>query len=84
MMTAPPAAVEADPDPEIVTDTQRLRPAASEVERLWADNTKARELLGWTPEFAGREGFRRGIRETLAWFADPANLARYKPDEYNI
>ena len=71
-------------DVEIVTDAQRLRPAASEVERLWADNAKARDLLGWSPEYAGLDGFRRGIAETVAWFRDPANLARYKPDEYNI
>ncbi len=71
-------------DVEIVTDAQRLRPAASEVERLWADNAKARDLLGWSPEYAGLDGFRRGIAETVAWFRDPANLAKYKPDEYNI
>ena len=32
---------------EIITDEQRLRPEKSEVERLWASNTKARVLLGW-------------------------------------
>ena len=71
-------------DVEIVTDAQRLRPAASEVERLWADNAKARDLLGWSPEYAGLDGFRRGIAETVAWFRDPTILAKYKPDEYNI
>lgn len=69
---------------EIETDEQRLRPEASEVERLWADNAKARRLLGWSPEFGGREGFARALAETVAWFGQPANLGRYKADRYNI
>lgn len=69
---------------EIETDDQRLRPAKSEVERLWASNDKARELLGWVPRHGGREGFVRGLAKTAAWFQDPANLAAYKADTYNI
>lgn len=69
---------------EVVTDEQRLRPELSEVERLWADNTKAKELLGWSPDYAGRKGFRRGLAETVSWFSDPANLQKYKVDRYNI
>lgn len=69
---------------EIETDNQRLRPEKSEVERLWADNGKARELFGWSPAYAGREGFRRGLTETADWFCDKANLSRYKAGHYNI
>lgn len=69
---------------EIETDAQRIRPALSEVERLWADNSKARELMGWSPAYGGRDGMRRGIAETVAWFTDPANLAQYKSNLYNI
>lgn len=69
---------------EIETDDIRLRPDKSEVERLWADNRKALELAGWQPRYAGREGLRRGLEETVRWFADPANLACYKADRYNI
>ena len=69
---------------EIITDDNRLRPENSEVERLWADNTKAKELFGWKPIYAGREGFKRGLAETAEWFMDPANLARYKSDIYNL
>jgi NAD dependent epimerase/dehydratase len=71
-------------DVRFVSDDQRLRPAASEVERLWGDNAKARTLAGWTPEFADRAGFRRGLEETIAWFGDPTNLQRYKAGQYNI
>lgn len=69
---------------EIVTDEARLRPENSEVERLWADNRKAKNLLGWAPSYGGHDGFRRGLAETVAWFRDPANLASYKADRYNI
>jgi nucleoside-diphosphate-sugar epimerase len=69
---------------EVVTDAQRLRPGKSEVERLWADNSKAFELLGWQPEYAGLDGLKRGLQETANWFADPTNLAQYKADIYNI
>lgn len=71
-------------DIEIVSDDQRLRPAKSEVERLWADNSRAAELLGWRPQYGGLEGFRRGLAETVAWFRDADNLSAYKADIYNI
>ena len=73
-----------DADIDIETDEQRLRPEMSEVERLWASNGKARELLGWVPSYGGRDGFRKGIMETVAWFKNPTNLATYKSDVYNI
>lgn len=69
---------------EVETDQVRLRPAKSEVERLWADNTKARQLFGWAPEYGSLEGLRRGLSETAQWFSDPLNLAGYKAGRYNI
>lgn len=71
-------------DVEIDTDQERMRPANSEVERLWADNAKAERLFGWKPAYAGREGLRRGLAETAQWFARPENLAAYKASRYNI
>jgi dTDP-glucose 4,6-dehydratase len=71
-------------DIEIECEEGRLRPAKSEVERLWADNRKARELFGWEPAYAGWEGLRRGLVETTAWFSQPENFARYKSDIYNL
>jgi NAD dependent epimerase/dehydratase len=69
---------------EIITDEARMRPDNSEVERLWADNTKARLLFGWHPSYGGREGFKRGLAETVEWFAQPDNLRRFKADVYNV
>lgn len=68
----------------ITTDQERLRPEKSEVERLWASNDKARNLLGWQPEYGGYNGFRRGLIDTVDWFSNPENLAAYKVDRYNI
>lgn len=71
-------------DIEIVTDPERLRPGKSEVERLWADTTKARNLLNHEPKYSGRDGLRRGLAETVEWFAVPENLKSYKADVFNI
>lgn len=69
---------------EIETDPARVRPDKSEVERLLADNTKARELTGWQPQFNGQDGLRRGLTETIAWFREADNLKGYKAGLYNI
>lgn len=69
---------------EAVCDAARVRPPASEVERLIAANDRARSLLGWTPMYAGEAGLRRALRETIAWFREPQNLARYRSSGYIV
>jgi dTDP-glucose 4,6-dehydratase len=69
---------------DIQTEEQRLRPEKSEVERLWADNTKAKKLLGWKPIYSGKEGLKQGITETVKWFANRDNCKLYKTNIYNI
>jgi dTDP-glucose 4,6-dehydratase len=71
-------------DIEIDCDEDRLRPKNSEVERLFASFDRARELMGWTPSYGGRDGFMRGLAKTAEWFADTRNVGRYKADRYNI
>ena len=66
------------------TDPARLRPERSEIDRLWADNSKARELTGWVPRFGGLEGFRLGLRGTIDWYRQPGNLARYRAAVYTL
>jgi dTDP-glucose 4,6-dehydratase len=73
-----------DVDIETVSDDRRTRPKDSEVERLWADNSLARELLDWTPKYGGKEGFGRALKETIDWFLKPENLSQYKHQRYNI
>jgi NAD dependent epimerase/dehydratase len=65
-------------DVKITTDARRLRPPKSEVERLWADNRKAKEMLGWSPHVLLDEG----LRETITWITQ--NLARYRLGEYEV
>jgi len=64
---------------DITEDPQRLRPKDSEVMRLVCDWTKLRDRLGWEP----RRGRDDGLRATIEWFAQPGNLARYRPEEYS-
>jgi NAD dependent epimerase/dehydratase len=71
-------------DVEIVSEQVRLRPENSEVERLWADNSKAARIFGWQPAYGGRDGFRRGLVEAVDWFKAPENLRDYKADVYNL
>ena len=69
---------------DIASDAERMRPANSEVERLWADNSKVKELFGWSPKYAGRDGLARGLQETINWFVEPENLKHFKSDIFNI
>ncbi|MBK8212544.1 MAG: SDR family NAD(P)-dependent oxidoreductase [Myxococcales bacterium] len=66
------------PEARIVTEAARLRPEASEVERLVGSNQKIRALTGWSPQVELDEGLAR----TLAWFREPGNLARYRAHHY--
>ena len=53
---------------------ERIRPGKSEVERLWAANQKAKDLLNWQPEF----DLESGLKETISWFTRPENMEFYK------
>lgn len=63
---------------KIVCQSKRKRPAKSEVERLLADNSKAKRLLGWEPKYS----LEKGLKETIEWIN--CNLDRYKTDVYNV
>ena len=56
----------------IESEEQRVRPEKSEVERLLADNTLARNLLGWQP----RIGLEEGLKMTIEWVE--GNLEGYR------
>lgn len=67
-----------DVEVEVRADESRLRPAGSEVMRLLADGSKLQAATGWQPAHSLEEGL--GL--TAEWFADPANLARYRVGAY--
>lgn len=62
----------------VAVEPDRLRPPRSEVERLLADNRKAKELVGWEPQV----GLEDGLRVTIDWIS--RNLSHYRPDVYEI
>lgn len=68
----------------IRSEEARMRPAKSEVERLWAENSKALSMTDWSPAYAGMDGFRNGLSKTIEWFTREENLANYKAGRYNI
>ncbi|MDO3705941.1 SDR family NAD(P)-dependent oxidoreductase [Micromonospora sp. C28SCA-DRY-2] len=63
-------------EPEVVVTEGRLRPAESEVERLVGDSSLLRARTGWQPATTIDDG----LKATVEWFLDPANLARYRTD----
>ncbi len=65
-------------DVEIVSETSRIRPEKSEVNRLLADNSKAKKILQWEPRFSLNEG----LQKTINWILD--NINKYKVDIYNL
>ena len=65
-------------DVPVSLDDDRLRPSDSEVERLVADISKAKALLGWAPEVDLDEGLQR----TIDWLT--GSLSKYKPTIYNV
>ena len=68
------------PDVQIFCDEERVRPKASEVERLLCNNRLIRNMVDWEPLISLEEG----VRRTIEWFKDPGNLKGYKADIYNV
>jgi NAD dependent epimerase/dehydratase len=71
-------------DAKAVTQLPRLRPAASEVERLCADSRRAARLIGWQPKYGGREGLHRGLAATVQWFKSRGLAAAAVPHRYVV
>lgn len=67
-----------DRDLKIVAEEQRLRPEKSEVNRLLADNTRARELMNWEPSVELEDG----LRQTVEWMRD--HLGHYRTGVYTV
>jgi dTDP-glucose 4,6-dehydratase len=62
----------------IESDERRLRPEASEVDRLLADNSLAQSLLGWRPQVTLEDGLAR----TIDWIRQ--NPERFRPGTYVV
>jgi NAD dependent epimerase/dehydratase len=64
----------------IQPESIRLRPERSEVFRLRCDNSRIRELTGYSPDYTLEEG----LKKTIEWVTIPENLKKYKPGIYNM
>ncbi len=62
----------------IVRERKRVRPEKSEVERLFSDSGKAKELFGWNPKI----DIEKGIKKTISWME--RNIDKYKQEIYSI
>jgi len=60
----------------IIQQEVRMRPDKSEVTRLLSDNSKAAQILGWTPTI----DLETGLRQTVAWIAE--HIDAYRPGKY--
>ncbi|MBB5144789.1 GDP-mannose 4,6-dehydratase [Desulfovibrio intestinalis] len=67
-----------DSKKNIEQDAARLRPSKSEVMRLLSDNSKARDLLGWSPTVTLDEG----LQETIEFVQ--RHLPLYKTATYAV
>jgi NAD dependent epimerase/dehydratase len=71
---------EINPAANILTDEQRCRPNASEVFQLLGDNKKITSLTEWKPLYS----FEEGLKDTVLWFRQAENYAKYKTWLYNV
>jgi NAD dependent epimerase/dehydratase len=65
-------------DIKIFTDKKRIRPEHSEVQQLICNNSLAREILGWTPQYS----LQKGLDETIVWMK--TSIDSYKSGVYTI
>jgi NAD dependent epimerase/dehydratase len=62
----------------VAAETDRMRPAKSEVSRLQSDNRLAKQLLGWEPRYTLDEG----LQQTIAWI--DAHRDQFDPQRYMV
>jgi NAD dependent epimerase/dehydratase len=67
-------------DVKFIIDNERIRPLKSEVFRLWCDNSKIKNLTGFSPKVELKDG----LIKTIDWIQDPKNLIKYKTQIYNV
>jgi len=62
------------------SEPQRMRPAGSEVYRLFGDNSLIKELTGFKPDYT----IDQGLQLTCEWFLKKENSMKYKANIYNV
>lgn len=69
-----------NPNAILVSDNERFRPEASEVDRLLGSSEKLQRLTGWKPQYT----LEQGLQETIAWFRESQAAKQYKHALYNV
>ena len=62
----------------VIADQERFRPTKSEVLELVCNNTRAKALLGWEPQYT----LLQGLQETFAYIKDHLHL--YKTHMFTL
>ncbi|MBN2698016.1 MAG: SDR family NAD(P)-dependent oxidoreductase [Bacteroidales bacterium] len=65
---------------EMVVREERIRPENSEVFRLCCDNSKLKNLSGYSPRYS----LEQGLKETIQWYMQSENLDKFKTHIYNV
>ncbi len=69
-----------NPQAEIVSEFERLRPKKSEVYRLLGCNEKLKSFTDWEQKY----NLKKGLNETVKWFSNKENLKHFKSNIYNV
>ena len=68
---------------DIKKDFKRIRPKKSEVDRLFANNKKAKKILNWSPKLNKKSDFENSLKKTVEWFSNEENINQYKINIFN-
>tara|TARA_B100000963_G_scaffold293016_1_gene263335 strand:+ start:12461 stop:13456 length:996 start_codon:yes stop_codon:yes gene_type:complete len=68
---------------DIKKDFKRVRPKKSEVDRLFANNKKAKKILNWSPKLNKKSDFENSLKKTIEWFSNEENINQYKINIFN-
>ena len=68
---------------DIKKDFKRIRPKKSEVDRLFANNKKAKKILNWSPKLNKKSDFENSLKKTIEWFSNEENINQYKINIFN-
>jgi len=65
---------------DVISKDERRRPDKSEVERLFAETSKAKQLLKWNPEIS----LDKGLMSTIKWFGNEDNRKLFRSGNYTL
>jgi len=67
-----------NPEAQVICEESRIRPEKSEVMTLLCDNSRAKDIMGWQPQYCLDDG----LDITIAWMKE--HLTNYKIGSYTV